>query len=116
MADTSAMLRTAVAVAAGAAVATVLSTWTKQYLAGDEEQVRTSKADAALPALFDMTGKVALVTGGTGWLGTAFCEALAEAGCSVIISSRNRERAQEAAAKLPVRTGQCHYGEQHFMC
>lgn len=50
------------------------------------------------------------MTGGTGWLGTAFCEGLAEAGCSVIVSSRDRKRAQEAAAKLPVAKGAKHYG------
>jgi NAD(P)-dependent dehydrogenase (short-subunit alcohol dehydrogenase family) len=51
--------------------------------------------------MFDLTGKVALVTGGTGYLGTAISEALAEAGARVVISSRERERAKEAAAGLP---------------
>jgi NAD(P)-dependent dehydrogenase (short-subunit alcohol dehydrogenase family) len=108
------MFRTVAAVVAGATIATVLSTWTKRHLStgvNSDAQIMTPKAHAALPALFDMAGKVSLVTGGTGWLGTAFCEALAEAGSSVIISSRSRERAQEAAAKLPIiRSGQVHYG------
>lgn len=51
--------------------------------------------------LFDLSGKVALVTGGTGFLGTAFATALAEAGARVVISSRERSRAEAAVAKLP---------------
>ena len=52
-------------------------------------------------AQFDLTGRTALNTGGTGWLGTAFSNALAEAGASVVIASRDRDRARAAAAKLP---------------
>ena len=59
---------------------------------------------------FDLTGKVALVTGATGYLGTAFAHALAEAGASVVISSREEARAQEAAAKLPSPGGAAHHG------
>jgi NAD(P)-dependent dehydrogenase (short-subunit alcohol dehydrogenase family) len=59
---------------------------------------------------FDLTGKVALVTGATGYLGTAFSHALAEAGASVVISSRDGGRAQEAAAKLPSPGGAVHHG------
>jgi len=65
-----------------------------------------------IQTLFDLTGRVGLVTGGTGWLGTAFAEALAEAGASVVISSRDRERARAAAARLPSPGGARHYGAQ----
>lgn len=51
--------------------------------------------------LFDLSGKVALVTGGTGYLGTAMARALAEAGARVVISSRDQASAQKAAAELP---------------
>ena len=57
---------------------------------------------------FDLTGRTALITGGTGWLGTAFSTALAEAGASVVIASRDRDRARAAAAKLP--GDGTHYG------
>ena len=60
-----------------------------------------------MSSLFDLTGKTALVTGGTGFLGTAFAEALAEAGASVVISSRNLASAEKAASKLE---GGPHFG------
>ena len=59
---------------------------------------------------FDMGGKVALITGGTGWLGTAFAEALAEVGATVIVSSTSLQRGTDAAAALPTPAGQKHVG------
>jgi len=53
--------------------------------------------------MFDLTGQVALVTGGTGLYGTSISEALAEAGAHVIIASRDLGRCQEWAAKLAER-------------
>lgn len=66
--------------------------------------------EPTIQQLFDLTGKTALVTGGTGWLGGSFCRALAEAGASVVISSREAGRAQEAAAALPSPKGAKHHG------
>lgn len=43
--------------------------------------------------LFDIGGKVALVTGSTGGLGTLFAKGLAENGCTVILNSRSKEKA-----------------------
>lgn len=50
--------------------------------------------------LFALSGKTALVTGGAGYLGQAICEALAEAGATVIVASRDEERCRECAEKL----------------
>ncbi len=60
--------------------------------------------------LFDLRGRVALVTGATGWLGSAFAEALAEAGARVVVSSRDGARAEAAAAVLPRPAGVEHVG------
>ena len=50
--------------------------------------------------LFDLSGRVALVTGASGHLGWALACGLAEAGCRVIASSRSLEKARSTAAKL----------------
>lgn len=60
--------------------------------------------------LFDLAGRVALVTGGAGYLGSAMCRGLAEAGASVVISSRDLKRAEEAASQLPIIGGAKHFG------
>lgn len=60
-----------------------------------------SGTNRPLPAQFDLTGRVALVTGGTGYLGRALSSALAEAGATVVVGSRDRAEAQAAAKQLP---------------
>ena len=42
--------------------------------------------------LFDLTGKVALVTGGNGGIGLAMSKAMGEAGATIIIAGRNEEK------------------------
>jgi len=49
---------------------------------------------------FDLTGKVAIVTGGAQGLGKAMAEGLAAAGATVILADINEERAQEAAEEF----------------
>ncbi|HVA88801.1 MAG TPA: glucose 1-dehydrogenase [Chloroflexota bacterium] len=55
-------------------------------------------------AAFDLTGKVAVVTGGNMGLGESFAQALAEVGATVVIAARNLERSTAAAQAL-TRTG-----------
>ena len=69
-----------------------------------------SSTEPTIQELFDLTDRVAMVTGGAGYLGTAICSALAEAGASVIVTSRDVKRAEEAAARLPRHTGAEHFG------
>jgi NAD(P)-dependent dehydrogenase (short-subunit alcohol dehydrogenase family) len=50
--------------------------------------------------LFNLEGKVAIVTGAHALLGYDMASALAEAGCNIIITSRVLSRAEDAAAKI----------------
>ena len=50
--------------------------------------------------LFDLSGKVALVAGGAGYLGQAICLALAEQGATVMVADLARERAKAIAADM----------------
>jgi len=50
--------------------------------------------------MFDLKGKVALVTGAHAWLGYDIACVLAEAGCNLIVTSRDKTRAQETAGGI----------------
>jgi NAD(P)-dependent dehydrogenase (short-subunit alcohol dehydrogenase family) len=64
-------------------------------------------AERSVHQLLDLSGKVAIVTGAAGWLGSAMSRALAEAGATLVVTSREEARAQEFAATLP---GSGHVG------
>jgi NAD(P)-dependent dehydrogenase (short-subunit alcohol dehydrogenase family) len=53
-----------------------------------------------ITALFDLSGKTALVTGGARTLGWDAACALAAAGCDVAVTSRSEESARESAGRL----------------
>jgi NAD(P)-dependent dehydrogenase (short-subunit alcohol dehydrogenase family) len=50
--------------------------------------------------LFDLSGRVALVTGGSKGLGKAMARGLAEAGADIVISSRHENELQAAAREI----------------
>ncbi len=53
--------------------------------------------------LFDLTGKTALITGGSRGLGLQLAEALGEQGAKLVISSRKQQELDEAIAHLKQR-------------
>lgn len=63
----------------------------------------------AAPSL-DLTGRVALVTGGTRGLGRAMAGALAAAGADVIVASRSQEACDDVAAEISEATGRTVVG------
>jgi gluconate 5-dehydrogenase len=62
--------------------------------------------------LFDLSGKVALITGAGGHLGSAMARALAEAGARVVAASRDLARADAIAASLVDSNGAGHFGAE----
>lgn len=55
--------------------------------------------------MFELSGRVAVVTGGAGAIGSATAEGLARQGASVILVGRNSARLEEAAGKIAAETG-----------
>jgi 2-deoxy-D-gluconate 3-dehydrogenase len=49
-----------------------------------------------MPSPFDLTGKVAIITGGNGGIGLGMARGLARAGASIVIAGRNKDKSKEA--------------------
>ena len=62
---------------------------------GEDAPPARSPAD-----LFDLTGRVALVTGGTRGLGRSILRTLAQAGADIVVSSRKQDSCEEAADEV----------------
>ena len=62
--------------------------------------------------IFKLDGRVALITGGNRGLGFAMAKALGEAGASVVVTSRQEDRAMKSA------TNSCrnHWTTHHGHC
>ena len=56
---------------------------------------------------FDLTGKVAVVTGASSGLGQQFARALSEQGCDVAILARRKERLEEFSKELKQNGHDC---------
>lgn len=71
----------------------------------------------AVDRLFDLSGKVAIITGSTKGIGRAMAEGLAGAGASVVVSSRKQDLCDAVADEIRAATGAtvlplaCHVGD-----
>lgn len=58
-----------------------------------------------LTDLFGFSGQVAVVIGGTGVLGGALCDGLAQAGATVVVTGRSKERGDQRVAAIEALGG-----------
>ena len=80
----------------------------------ESNRIKTSTVqpdeEAHINTLFDLTGRTALITGASGFLGQSLARALSEAGARVVVSSRKRKKAEKIAALLKGAAQGSHIG------
>jgi len=72
----------------------------------DSTPRQTAASSAALDSLFGISGKVAVVTGGSRGIGAMIASGLVRAGCRVYITARRKEACDATAAELSA-FGEC---------
>ncbi|MFC1915372.1 SDR family NAD(P)-dependent oxidoreductase [Chloroflexota bacterium] len=55
--------------------------------------------------LFDLSGKVAIVTGGNGGIGKGIADGLAQAGSDIVVAARNESKTAEAVRDIKEKSG-----------
>ena len=76
-----------------------------EQIALNQNPCKCGKVFLKAPELFDLSGKSALVTGGGRGIGRTIAMALAEAGASVAVASRDEKACAEAAKEIASATG-----------
>src|ERR1700733_9229031 len=69
----------------------------------DERGHDAERHHAMTPSPFDLTGRVAIVTGGNGGIGLGMARGLAEAGAAVAIVGGNAAKSEAGGAELKQR-------------
>src|ERR1044072_3101616 len=59
-------------------------------------------------SIFDLSGRVAIITGGNGGIGLGIAQALALSGCNVSVLGRNAAKSKAAAATMAKGPGKVH--------
>src|SRR5262249_54271961 len=72
------------------------------------ERVRSNENKETPMSIFDLSGRVAVITGGNGGIGLGMAQALASSGCNVSIWGRNAEKNAAAAASMKAGPGKVH--------
>src|SRR5262249_6043933 len=62
-------------------------------------------------SLFDLSGRVAIVTGGNGGIGLGMAEGLASAGAIVVLAGRNTEKGETAVQRIARAGGNAEFAE-----
>ena len=61
--------------------------------------------------LFDLSHRIAIVTGGNGGIGLGLAEGLASAGATVVLAGRNAKKGETAVQRIAQAGGQAEFTE-----
>ena len=75
-----------------------------KYIEEQPNRTEDRRQMTAMEQIFQLQGKVALITGGYGGIGEAVCRGLAESGAKIAIAGHNRERALACAKILQTQS------------